>query len=162
MSARDRVSAAGALRVAREMDFRDDQLRVFSGPYPHDSMIGIGVDETNWYALEVTLYDIDDPDQPPALLAHQEVDCSPGDECIYVAGERTCRSIDGGPEFCEGSFASCLRQPTTLASCELVDPESVACIPSAGARLACVSRMHAWCSISMHCHDVPAARYCFV
>jgi hypothetical protein len=58
-------------------------------------------------------------------VTNQVSSCSPGVECTFVAGERTCRSIDGGPEFCEGSFASCTRQPLSLASCELVDPASI-------------------------------------
>ncbi|HWN70471.1 MAG TPA: beta-propeller domain-containing protein, partial [Haliangium sp.] len=33
--------------------------------------------------------------------------CAGAEPCSYAAGARTCRSIDGGAQFCEGGFARC-------------------------------------------------------
>jgi hypothetical protein len=38
-------------------------------------------------------------------------ECDSAEFCQYVAGQRYCRSIDDGPEFCEGGFAICTETP---------------------------------------------------
>jgi hypothetical protein len=39
--------------------------------------------------------------------AYTWVNCFGQEGCTYLAGQRTCRTVDSGPEYCHGGFATC-------------------------------------------------------
>ncbi len=51
--------------------------------------------------------------------------CTSGSECTFYDGGITCRSIDGGPEVCEGAIAACGVPPDDVA-CVEIDPSTIA------------------------------------
>ncbi|KYF93623.1 hypothetical protein BE18_51025 [Sorangium cellulosum] len=58
------------------------------------------------------------------VYAHGDHACTGLDGCTYYTGQRTCQSIDGGPEYCAGGFAACTTRLGARDACAPVLDEA--------------------------------------
>jgi hypothetical protein len=50
--------------------------------------------------------------------------CPTSGDCTQIVGRRSCRTLDGGPEYCVGGFAECVKRPGAEVVCTPVVDEA--------------------------------------